>query len=313
MPPSMPRSCTDCSSACIGRRPISRRPGWSRTSSGVVRIMTPPSLATHWLMPRLPALIEAHPGVDSSCLCGEDRRRQRRGFRHHHRLWRRHAMAGTGAAIARRDDTALLRARTARRRDVPDGGPAAVAAPDPEPGECGVLGKLVWPARPFVRQVRTSPDPARPVLCGHRGGGQGSRRDPGEQVFSPRNMSQRGASLRRCRRRDRPRRPTGCCRFTRARGRPPPKPIAGLSARPTCRWRLRPCFVKRLAGPRASRPAHIHNLLCLRIMSGPGGPRSGKKEKSRSQAARSMVLMVSGGMPDFSDTARSCSSMTARA
>jgi LysR family glycine cleavage system transcriptional activator len=39
-------------------------PGWSRRSAGVVRIMTPPSLATHWLTPRLPALIEAHPGVD---------------------------------------------------------------------------------------------------------------------------------------------------------------------------------------------------------------------------------------------------------
>ena len=39
-------------------------PGWNKDSTGVVRIMTPPSLATHWLMPRLPALIEAHPGVD---------------------------------------------------------------------------------------------------------------------------------------------------------------------------------------------------------------------------------------------------------
>lgn len=39
-------------------------PGWSRASTNVVRLMTPPSLATHWLMPRLPAFIEAHPGVD---------------------------------------------------------------------------------------------------------------------------------------------------------------------------------------------------------------------------------------------------------
>jgi LysR family glycine cleavage system transcriptional activator len=39
-------------------------PGWSRESTNVVRLMTPPSLATHWLMPRLPAFIEAHPGVD---------------------------------------------------------------------------------------------------------------------------------------------------------------------------------------------------------------------------------------------------------
>jgi len=31
---------------------------------GTVRIMTPPSLATHWLMPRLPAFIEAYPGID---------------------------------------------------------------------------------------------------------------------------------------------------------------------------------------------------------------------------------------------------------
>lgn len=33
-------------------------------SAGAVRVMTPPSLATHWLMPRLPAFIEAHPGLD---------------------------------------------------------------------------------------------------------------------------------------------------------------------------------------------------------------------------------------------------------
>jgi LysR family glycine cleavage system transcriptional activator len=39
-------------------------PGWSRASTNVVRLMTPPSLATHWLMPRLPAFLEAHPGVD---------------------------------------------------------------------------------------------------------------------------------------------------------------------------------------------------------------------------------------------------------
>jgi LysR family glycine cleavage system transcriptional activator len=39
-------------------------PGWSRTSTRVVRIMTPPSLATHWLMPRLPSFIETHPGID---------------------------------------------------------------------------------------------------------------------------------------------------------------------------------------------------------------------------------------------------------
>ena len=39
-------------------------PGWSRASTNVVRLMTPPSLATHWLMPRLPAFIEAHPGID---------------------------------------------------------------------------------------------------------------------------------------------------------------------------------------------------------------------------------------------------------
>jgi LysR family glycine cleavage system transcriptional activator len=39
-------------------------PGWSKPSTNVVRIMTPPSLATHWLTPRLPAFIAAHPGVD---------------------------------------------------------------------------------------------------------------------------------------------------------------------------------------------------------------------------------------------------------
>ncbi len=39
-------------------------PGWSKTSARVVRLMTPPSLATHWLMPRLPNFIAAHPGID---------------------------------------------------------------------------------------------------------------------------------------------------------------------------------------------------------------------------------------------------------
>src|SRR4029453_15193077 len=39
-------------------------PGWGTPSTNIVRIMTPPSLATHWLTPRLPAFIEAHPGVD---------------------------------------------------------------------------------------------------------------------------------------------------------------------------------------------------------------------------------------------------------
>ena len=35
-----------------------------QANSGIVRIMTPPSLATHWLMPRLPAFLHAHPGID---------------------------------------------------------------------------------------------------------------------------------------------------------------------------------------------------------------------------------------------------------
>jgi LysR family glycine cleavage system transcriptional activator len=39
-------------------------PGWGKSSTRVVRIMTPPSLATHWLMPRLPAFITDHPGID---------------------------------------------------------------------------------------------------------------------------------------------------------------------------------------------------------------------------------------------------------
>jgi LysR family glycine cleavage system transcriptional activator len=38
--------------------------GRRRATTGTVRIMTPPSLATHWLMPRLPAFIEAYPGID---------------------------------------------------------------------------------------------------------------------------------------------------------------------------------------------------------------------------------------------------------
>jgi LysR family glycine cleavage system transcriptional activator len=39
-------------------------PGWNRSSTRLVRLMTPPSLATHWLMPRLPDFIAAHPGID---------------------------------------------------------------------------------------------------------------------------------------------------------------------------------------------------------------------------------------------------------
>ncbi len=35
-----------------------------QVETGIVRIMTPPSLATHWLMPRLPAFLDAHPGID---------------------------------------------------------------------------------------------------------------------------------------------------------------------------------------------------------------------------------------------------------
>jgi LysR family glycine cleavage system transcriptional activator len=38
--------------------------GRQQASTGIVRIMTPPSLATHWLMPRLPAFLDAHPGID---------------------------------------------------------------------------------------------------------------------------------------------------------------------------------------------------------------------------------------------------------
>ena len=35
-----------------------------QATTGTVRIMTPPSLATHWLMPRLPTFLDAHPGLD---------------------------------------------------------------------------------------------------------------------------------------------------------------------------------------------------------------------------------------------------------
>ncbi len=35
-----------------------------RVTTGTVRIMTPPSLATHWLMPRLPAFIKAYPAIN---------------------------------------------------------------------------------------------------------------------------------------------------------------------------------------------------------------------------------------------------------
>lgn len=39
-------------------------PGWDQASKSVVRIMTPPSIAAHWLVPRLPGFIEAHPNID---------------------------------------------------------------------------------------------------------------------------------------------------------------------------------------------------------------------------------------------------------
>ena len=38
--------------------------GRREVTTGTVRIMTPPSLATHWLMPRLPGFIAAYPGID---------------------------------------------------------------------------------------------------------------------------------------------------------------------------------------------------------------------------------------------------------
>jgi LysR family glycine cleavage system transcriptional activator len=38
--------------------------GRHQSATGTVHIMTPPSLATHWLMPRLPHFISAHPGID---------------------------------------------------------------------------------------------------------------------------------------------------------------------------------------------------------------------------------------------------------
>jgi LysR family glycine cleavage system transcriptional activator len=39
-------------------------PGWDQASKSIVRIMTPPSIAAHWLVPRLPAFIKAHPNID---------------------------------------------------------------------------------------------------------------------------------------------------------------------------------------------------------------------------------------------------------
>ena len=38
--------------------------GRRQVTTGTVRIMTAPSLATHWLMPRLPSFLEAYPGID---------------------------------------------------------------------------------------------------------------------------------------------------------------------------------------------------------------------------------------------------------
>jgi LysR family glycine cleavage system transcriptional activator len=38
--------------------------GRQQAMTGTVCIMTPPSLATHWLMPRLPVFLAAHPGID---------------------------------------------------------------------------------------------------------------------------------------------------------------------------------------------------------------------------------------------------------
>lgn len=39
-------------------------PGWDQASKSIVRIMTPPSIAAHWLVPRLPAFLKAHPNID---------------------------------------------------------------------------------------------------------------------------------------------------------------------------------------------------------------------------------------------------------
>lgn len=39
-------------------------PGWDQSSRSVVRIMTTPSIAAHWLVPRLSTFMKAHPTVD---------------------------------------------------------------------------------------------------------------------------------------------------------------------------------------------------------------------------------------------------------
>lgn len=39
-------------------------PGWDRSARSVVRIMTTPSIAAHWLVPRLSTFIKAHPNID---------------------------------------------------------------------------------------------------------------------------------------------------------------------------------------------------------------------------------------------------------
>jgi LysR family glycine cleavage system transcriptional activator len=39
-------------------------PGWDQSARSVVRIMTTPSIAAHWLVPRLSTFIKAHPNVD---------------------------------------------------------------------------------------------------------------------------------------------------------------------------------------------------------------------------------------------------------
>ena len=38
--------------------------GRQQAKTAIVHIMTPPSLATHWLMPRLPGFLDAHPSID---------------------------------------------------------------------------------------------------------------------------------------------------------------------------------------------------------------------------------------------------------
>ena len=168
----MPRYSTSCSSACVGPRRTWRRRAGAGTSTNVVRLMTPPSLATHWLMPRLPAFIEAHPGIDLRVFAVRTADGNADDFDITIRYGAATRWKGAARPLLEGGHPALLRAETAARQRCPQRRPAPVPAVDPEPGERRVMGDMVRPTGNPLRQVQGAAASARPVLCRHRGGGQ---------------------------------------------------------------------------------------------------------------------------------------------